>query len=446
MRFNREKEGNMLLARRSLLAVGITLAMLAGTAAAMGCSSASPSDVPPAAEAQISSVRYAAAYPLQCETIAKTRVNAKGITIGHTVENLHEICEAPTVRDLNGDPVYDEDGNTIPIEAAYDANTNSYDINLLSDEQLIEMNLRSGCVSCKTSRFNEIYAQQGAAAFGSPYNAEARAIVGDDYFDCALCHTGEPSADNVQPTLMYFPALGAGLADHLDERNGVCAQCHNSYDYRSLIETENDLQRFQAYRNGYDVDGLFETCWEDGVNFDVDPKTGIAESYVLHPTIELFMGTKMQMLGLTCCDCHMTKTTSADGEEFTDHFSANSPLESADSLTFCLNCHERQGVRSTDEMVAFVRGKQAEQAEDLAALQKREAAFKQALEQAVAERGKDDPSLDEVKKLYAKVTWYDTCLVTGPSESPGSQVAMLDWRGILKKANGAGDEGMALLG
>ena len=342
----------MHLSRRSLLAVGITLAMLAGTAAAMGCSSTSPSETPSTTDAQISSVRYAAAYPSQCETIVKTRVNAKGITIGHTVENLHEMCEAPTVRDLNGDPVYDEDGNTIPIEEAYDAKTDSYDIDLVSDAQLIEMNLRSGCVSCKTSRFNEIYAQQGAAAFGSPYNAEARAIVGDDYFDCALCHTGEPSADNVEPTLMYFPALGAGLADHLDERNGVCAQCHNSYDYRRLIETEDDLQRFQAYRNGYDVDGLFETCWEDGVNFDVDPETGIAESYVLHPTIELFMGTKMQMLGLTCCDCHMPKTTSADGEEFSDHFSANSPLESADSLTFCLNCHERQGIASTEEMVA----------------------------------------------------------------------------------------------
>jgi hypothetical protein len=97
-------------------------------------------------------------------------------------------------------------------------------------------------------------------------------------------------------------------------------------------------------------------------------------------------------------------------------------------------------------MVAFVRGKQAEQAEGLAALQKREAAFKQALEQAVADRGKDDPSLDEAKKLYAKVTWYDTCLVTGPSESPGSQVAMLDWQDILNKANEACDKGVALLG
>ena len=103
-------------------------------------------------------------------------------------------------------------------------------------------------------------------------------------------------------------------------------------------------------------------------------------------------------------------------------------------------------MKSTEEMVAFVRGMQAEQAEGLAALQKREAAFKQALEQAVTARDEDDPSLEKAKKLYAKVTWYDTCLVTGPSESPGSQVAMLDWRQILEKANAACDEGVALLG
>ena len=38
----------------------------------------------------------------------------------------------------------------------------------------------------------ELYAEQGAAAFTSPYNASARAIVGGDYFDCAMCHEGDP--------------------------------------------------------------------------------------------------------------------------------------------------------------------------------------------------------------------------------------------------------------
>ena len=442
----------MPLRSRKALVAGVALVLLLGPAIITGCAPGA-SDAASQQAAPADSIGegaqddgYAQAYPLQCESIQQTRVNAKGITIGHTVENLREICEAPTVRDAEGDPIYDEDGNVQYIEAAYDEDTGSYSIELLSDEQLDEMNLKSGCVSCKTSRFNEIYARQGAAAFGSPYNAQARAIVDDGYFDCAMCHDGDPGKKDLQPSLMYFQALGAGLADHLDERNGVCAQCHNSYDYRSRIQTEEDLRTFQAYRNGYDVDGLFETCWEDGVNFEVDPETGIAESYLLHPTIELFMNTKMQLLGVTCCDCHMPQATSADGASYTSHFSANSPLESEDSLVYCLNCHEQQGIGSTAEMAGFVRARQAEMAEGTAALQERQAAFKGALEQAVAQRGKDDPALDVAKRLYAKVSWYTCCLVTGPSESLGSQAAMMNWEGILDKANGACDEGMALLG
>ncbi|MDO4890905.1 MAG: molecular chaperone TorD family protein, partial [Coriobacteriaceae bacterium] len=83
---------------------------------------------------------------------------------GHAAEHLAEICEAPTVRDANGDPVLDKDGNVQMVEAAFDPQTGTYDINRLSDEQLAEMNLRSGCVACKTTHFEEIYTQQGAAA------------------------------------------------------------------------------------------------------------------------------------------------------------------------------------------------------------------------------------------------------------------------------------------
>ncbi|MDO4399384.1 MAG: ammonia-forming cytochrome c nitrite reductase subunit c552 [Coriobacteriia bacterium] len=432
---------------RKALAAGIVAALLATTALAAGCATgpeSSPSAETPAAPSP-SLAQYSAQFPLQCETIQQTRVNAKGILIGHTVENLQEICEAPTVRDQNGDPVYDKDGNVQYLEAAYYPETDHYDIDKLSDAQLEEMNLKSGCVSCKTTRFNDIYAQQGAAAFGNVYNAEARAIVDNDYFDCTMCHDGEPSAKNLAPQLMFFPAIGGDFVARLDPKNAVCGQCHNAYDYRSSIHTEEDLQTIDAFRNGYDVDGLFETCWEDGVNFETDPATGITESYVLHPTVELFMDTKMQELGVTCVDCHMPQSTAEDGTTFTNHFSANSPLESEDSLTYCLNCHERQGIASTEDMAAFVRAQEAELAEGMAALEKREAAFKKALEQAVAKTGADDPALDDVKKLYAKVTWYDMCLVTGPSESPGSQAAMLDWRDILKKAHAACDEGMAAL-
>lgn len=439
---------NNTIGKCRLLAFCVVLLMVAGTALAAGCNGGEPQAVSTASEAledAAPSARGAAEYPRHYETLHQTRVNAKGIVVGHAAEHLREICEAPTVRDQNGSPVLDGQGNVQMVEAAYNPATDSYDINLLTDEQLAEMNLKSGCVACKTTHFNDIYAQQGAAAFGNVYNAEARAIVDGDYFDCAMCHEGDPGTGELEPHLMFFPALGAGLSDHLDPRNGVCAQCHNSYDYRSSIKTEDDLREFRAYRNGHDVDSLFETCWEDGVNIEWDAETGIPESYVLHPTIELFLGTKMQLLGVTCVDCHMPQVVEDDGE-YTDHFSAKSPLESAESLEYCLNCHERQGIATAADMVEYTRARQAELAGAMAELHERNVHFREALEQAVAERGADDASLDAPKKLYAKATWYEKCLETGPNESPGSQAAMLEWRGIVEKANATCDEGVALLG
>lgn len=411
----------------------------------MGCNSQQEGDAGNLA-AVSPSERYAQAYSLQYDSLYRTRVNSNGIEVGHSIQKVRDTCEAPTVRDRNGDPVLDAQGNVQMIEEGYDATTETYSIDLVSDQTLEQMNLKSGCVSCKSTRFEAIYEQQGAAAFDSPYNAEARGIVGDGYFDCAMCHDGEPSAQNVRPGLMYYQALGDGLADRLDERNGVCAQCHNSYDYRSSIRTEADLRTIKAYRNGYDVDSLFETCWEDGVNFDVDEQTDIAESCLVHPTIELYMGTDMQLLGVTCANCHMPRIVAEDGTEYTSHFAANSPLESKESLEYCLNCHEQQGISSTSQMAEFVRDRETEMAEAVTELEVRQAQFKKALEQAVSQHSESSANLDDAKKLYAKVSWYDCCLRTGPAERLGSQAAMMDWRGIIDKANNACDEGMALLG
>ncbi len=393
---------------------------------------------------------YAEAYPLQYAGLQQARVNSNGVTVGHSAERVGDTCEAPTIRDRNGDPVPDENGNVQMIPESYDAASGTYDIDLLDDEVLVDMNLMSGCVSCKSTRFEKLYDEQGAAAFTSPYNASARAIVDGDYFDCAMCHEGDPGKASMRPGLMYFQVLGAGLADRLDERNAVCAQCHNSYDYRSSIKTEDDLRTMKAYRNGYDVDALFETCWEDGVNFELDEETGLVKSCLVHPTIELFMDTKMQLLGVTCADCHMPKALSDDGEEYTDHFAANSPIENENALSYCLNCHEQMGISSTERMAAFVRDRESQMAAGIETLQERRAAFGEKLEQALNRQSGSDAEVadwaDAAKKLYAKVTWYECCLLTGPAELPGSQVAMMDWRGILDKANSVCDEGVALLG
>ncbi len=389
---------------------------------------------------------YAELFPLQYNSLYQTRVNAKGITIGHNVDLLRDICEAPLLRDQNGDVLVDENGNSLIMAYEYNAEIGQYVLSSLDEVQLDELGLYSGCVACKSSKFNALYDEMGAMAYGSVYNDEARAVVNSEYYDCAMCHTGTPSASTLSANLVYFQALGEGLTENLDTHNAICAQCHNSYDYRSSIKTEEDLATFRPYRYGYDIESLFEAAYEDGVNFDTDETTGISESYVVHPTIELFMGSKHQKMGVTCTSCHMpTSTDTATGAEYTNHFAANSPIQSEDSLTYCLTCHSAYGIASTDDMAAFVQGKEAEMAAGMEALEARMTALKGNLEAAISSAEKDEATLVQARKLFAKVSWCYMCMVTGPYESAGSQVAMMDWEGILRIANTACDDAEALL-
>lgn len=427
------------------LAAVLIVAGCAPKSAAEKSTSASAASTASAA-ADTASAQYASTFPLEYNSLHATWTDAEGRTIGHTVENLRDICEAPLMRDMNGDVLSNDDGTNSIAGFHYDATTKQYVIDQLTDKQLEEYGLYSGCVACKSSKFKEIYQAKGAAAFTTVYNEEAKSIINDDYFDCGLCHEGTPSASTVKANSMYWNALGEGLMEKIPAGDAVCAQCHNSYDYRSSITQESDLQNDRPYKNGYDIDGLMKTCLEDGTNFDTDEDTGIMESYLTHPDIELFMGTKMQQMGVTCTDCHMAKSTdTASGMTYTNHSATGSPLENEDALNYCLSCHKDQGINSTSEMVTFVRGKQAALADAMTALEGKEALFKTALEAAVTGSTKDAATLEAAKALYAQVTWYDCCLVSGPYEESGAKVAMMDGTGIVTKAAALCDQGLALL-
>lgn len=330
-------------------------------------------------------------FPLEYNSSQETRVNAKGFTIGHSIHNLRDICERPVARDMNGDIEWNENGTMSVYACEYDEELGRYVVPDMTDEQLTEANLKTGCLSCKTSKFNDVYEQQGPEAYGHVYDAEARAIVSDEYWDCVMCHTGTPSAESVSPNLVYFQALGEGLADQIDPKLAVCAQCHNSYDYRSKIKTEEDLATFRPYRYGNDIDSVFKSAYEDGVNF-AENDLGLPESYVVHPNIEGFMTTTHNKMGVTCVDCHMPmRTDEATGTEYRSHFSASSPIESEEALEYCLTCHKSQGQDTTDAMKTFVKDKQAELAKNIEALKADIDAYGNALSAAIAD-GKIDAS------------------------------------------------------
>jgi len=142
----------------------------------------------------------------------------------------------------------------------------------------------------------------------------------------------------------------------------------------------------------------------------------------------------------------MTQSTdSSSGIAYTNHNATQSPLENPDALSKCLTCHKSQGVNSTDEMVSFVRGKQATVAAEQASMEAKEAQFLQKLTDVIKGNTKDTATLEQAKTLYAKVTWYDCVLVSGPDEQPGAKVAMMDAESIVSKADQMCDEGLALL-
>ena len=428
------------------------LASMLTIALAVGCApkQESPSPIDEVTDSDVvadgSMAAYAEMFPLQFASLQNTRVDENGITKGHSIDILRDICEAPLARDRNGDVLHNEDGTVNAASYAYDENLGMYVLPDLTDEQLKEMALYTGCVACKSSKFNDLLDQQGPSAFGAVYNADSRKVVNGEYYDCAMCHDGVPSADNVKANLAYFQALGEGFAENLDPKTAVCGQCHNSYDYRSSIKTDADLQNFRPYRYGTDMESLFKANYEDGVNFGVDEETGIATCTMVHPIVELYENSPMAKAGVTCVDCHMPKTTDAEsGTTYTNHFSANNPLESEDALNYCLTCHNNTGISTTADMKAFVEQKADELSQRHDALQSKIDFFLTSLEGAIKSGKADAATLDKARELYAKATWYERCINTQPVITVGHTVAMSDSAALLEAGNAACDEGMALI-
>lgn len=436
--------------KKGSLAFAGALTVLALGAFALGCASDDAVKVTyaddAAEEARAATMaEMAEQFPLEFNSSQQTRVNAKGVTIGHSVGILRDICEAPVARDVNGDIDWNDDGTMSLFAFEYDEELGRYVIPDLTDEQLQAVNLKVGCLACKTSKFNDLFEIMGPEAYGAVYNADARAVVGDEYWDCAQCHDGTPSAENLSANMVYFSALGKGLADQLEPKMAVCAQCHNSYDYRSRIKTEEDLDTFRPYRYGNDVDAVFESAYEDGVNF-FENDLGLPECYVVHPNVEGYMQTTHYKMGVTCVDCHMPVTVDDQtGTEYRTHFSANSPIENPDAIEYCLTCHSAQGIEDADAMVAFVQEKKEALGNEIATLKGRIDEYGVAASEAIADGKLDDTAVETVKKAYAKATWNYQVLITGPYETAGSQIAMLDSTHLLEDANAALDEAAAML-
>ena len=297
------------------------------------------------------------------------------------------------------------------------------------------------CLQCKSPDWNTLYAQYGDEARQLNYLDMRDQVV--DFWGCYSCHENDPEGTvtfaNIAPNI-----VSKELLSKLNPNEAVCGQCHNGtaeYLYNIGNRPGNtDLTKFNPYRYGYDAEALLKAIREDHVVKPVDAD-GVEAYRATHVCIEIFQDSNHQKQGLTCVSCHMPKETNEAGETFTSHDASASPLGNEVALQYCLTCHKDKGIESTEAMVEFVRGKQAELA---AVVLEAQAAIEELHGLIVA--GTDDANADaQARELYIKAYWYKT-FADGVAPTPGVKAAM-NFEGLMnyyQQAKAFADEGIAL--
>lgn len=225
------------------------------------------------------------------------------------------------------------------------------------------------CVSCKSSRFVDLYNINGAQAFSTmTLDEDAEEFLDGQYWDCYGCHAADESGNwTVQPSCAYadstiFPKVAATL-EQADLGVQVCAQCHNTASARSSVQSAEDAAEFDPYKYGTSMDGIYLSLVERGA-YSTDEATGMKLVSMNHPQFEIFQGSAMQSVGLTCVDCHMPETTDESGELYTMHSASSSVAGNDVAMEKCLTCHENMsGVDTVEDMRAFLEDRQEAQLE-----------------------------------------------------------------------------------
>ena len=272
-----------------------------------------------------------------------------------------------------------------------------------------------GCYACRSSKFNEVYEENGAEAFSQPIDEEYAETLNGQMWDCATCHDDNPE-NEADANLIMWKELSRDTFDSIDPKNRSCGQCHNTLDYRTNITDQKTMDSFAPYRNGFDVDQLYDAAVEDGVA-TIDEETGLTMT-VFENQFELFQNSPHDELGVTCVDCHMPKVTDPEtGETYTDHNASGSPLEKDASMEYCLTCHKAQGISSIDEMRAMVKDRRNEAKKKLYEIWDKRDKAKSLVADAVASGTADEATLDEAREKWSRA--YARIYMMGSTNTGG---------------------------
>ena len=304
-----------------------------------------------------------------------------------------------------------------------------------------------------TDAGKEVIGWRQSAANGANYYTEN--------ISCANCHVNEDPGAGMQAIRQdWIRAMGSDIdGKTVPMKSIVCGQCHCDYSM-ALSTTDPEYSNGEPtspYEGGLDsMDPEKALQFYDDHGF-VDwtyASTGAKMLSIRHAEFEFYyaMGDRpnMQILGYDCTDCHMTKTTDANGEEYTIH-TWTSPLENKELIEKdCSKCHK--------DLVSEVKAIQADIDGRTTELGQRAANFIQNFESKVAKESDDGLKFDQetatanglseddvakLQDLQRRACYYWNLAAAENSEGAHNPDLYND---LLKKGNELLDEADKILG
>lgn len=367
-------------------------------------------------------------YPNEYNSAMTHKSDELGVDNSHA--GFQELMETPAVRDVSGAilEVVDED-----------------------DPRKTDVDLK--CVACKSSKFVDLYEQNGVSAFTSMIvDDETMGVLDGQYWDCYSCHSWNDGKWDVGPNAAYadaeiFPNVAEFLGS-LNPKEAVCGQCHNTVSSRAYVKAEEDLESYDPYRYGYGLDERYQAMVEDGM-YSVDEATGIKLVSMNHPQIEVFQDSIHQSMGLSCVSCHMVEDTDAEGTAFTSHDASGTVAMKDSAMEYCLTCHSAQdGLETIEDMRSFLKERQDAQAARQVEVEANMGELYDGILAAMESGSVDEATLEQAKEAYSMAYWY-VKQQQGNLIDPidGAQIAHNPdlLRSALERADVSVQEGLALL-
>ncbi len=311
----------------------------------------------------------------------------------------------------------------------------------------------ANCLTCKTPYFNRLAEQGNVEAYTYKFSDVMDDLRKDDgeAISCYTCHGNEAGSEGkIVITHSYVPkALGEDFAG-IDLSTLSCGQCHIEYYFnKQELKANGDptLETSMPYHSVAEMtpEAIYDFYEAIGYTDWTQESTGTKMLKAQHPELETYLSGVHVSYNLSCADCHMPVVQNAETQEIYHSHLIVSPLNNKTLLETCVACHKDikdSTVRTTDDMIAFVRSTQANVTAEETRVGNLLAEFKKALEKEHKSGTRTDEQLDPIRTLYRKAQWFfDFCYV---ENSEGAHNSALAYR-CLSTAEQLIKEGMAKL-